>query len=163
MRQITCRSCGTQVKMSGPAPPGAIPVGWAILSGAARCPDCLAGAPLMDTGTRIAEVATLAVIEMLSADPVTRQHLVASLWDSPTGGGSSNSAPRGGGYENARLVRAAAEGLSAIEKLPKPLGALLREVLACVNWVRVAQHFARRAGPERSVPPEPPDGDPFSL
>ena len=98
---------------------------------------------------------TAAVIEACSSDPRLRAAME-----------QVRATQRPGSPEFIRLVRGAVEAACAdcAESLPAPIRMLFSDVLACVVWVRVAEHVARRATPPFPKAPPPDDGtDPFSL
>lgn len=152
-----CKGCGAKTKLPGPAPPGAIPEGWATIGGAAYCTACVAvaGAPTVGVAQRMSDAATSAVTEACVSDPGLRaemEHIRVTH--------------RPGSPEFVRLVRAAVESVcrSGSESMPAAIRSLFVDVLACVSWVRVAERIAKAGTSAPSAPvPEKSGSDPFSL
>lgn len=154
-RAVICRGCGKKEKMAGRVPPGAIPEGWATVSGSAYCVACSNDAPLLNLSQRMADSATSAVIEAVATDPGLRAAMdKARATETP------------GSPEFIRLVRVSVEAACAngAESLPGPIRALFNDVLACVSWLRVAAHVGS-SGTSAPVAPAPTRGDtdPFAL
>ena len=155
----TCKGCGMVAKLSGPAPPGALPEGWAIVAGAAYCAACSGDAPTVNVAQRMADAATSAVSEACVADPGLRAEMEHIRATHPP------NSP-----EFVRLVRAAVEAAcrAGSESMPAPIRSLFNDVLACVAWVRVAERVSKAAtSAPMSQPSDPVPAkngtDPFSL
>lgn len=154
-----CKGCGAKEKLPGPAPPGAIPEGWATVGGAAYCTACVADAPTVGVAQRMSDAATSAVAEACVSDPGLRtemEHIRATH--------------QPGSSDFVRLVRAAVESTcrAGSESMPSAIRSLFGDVLACVSWVRVAERVAKSgtSGPmsAQSAPvPEKNGSDPFSF
>lgn len=151
----SCKGCGMTAKLPGPAPPGALPVGWACVSGSTYCVSCVAGAPTVDLAQRMADAATSAVSEACISDPALRAEM-----------DRLRATHQPGSPEFVRLVRSAVETAcrGGAEAIPAPIRALLHDVLACVSWLRVAERVGKAGGGTVEDPkPASPGSDPFSL
>lgn len=155
----SCRGCGATAKLPGPAPPGAIPEGWASVAGATYCAACVADAPTVNVAQRMADAATAAVAEACVSDPGLRKEME-----------HIRATHQPGSPEFVRMVRGAVEATcrSGAESMPATIRSLFNDVLACVSWVRVAERVAKAATSAPMSQPSDPvpvknGTDPFSL
>lgn len=153
--RVACKGCGNTARMEG-APPGSLPEGWVISSGAAYCTACSGDIPTLYMTQRMSDAATTAVAEACLTD-LGLSATMAILC----------TTQRVGSPEFVRLVRESVENACALgsESFPAPLRALFKDVLACVQWPVVADRVARaRAGTAGVAAPPVADGkDPFSI